>query len=86
MTLGERMVWAAAWVRHMAHTGDWVASARWSAVDVNAMRALGRSDELRAKLTDDELAMLDDMLGTGHDRLEIRAIGGQVVGELEVPR
>lgn len=59
MTTGEKMVWAAEFVRNRGSAGI---AARKAAAAVIEMREIGRS--VGSLLTDDERAMLEDMLST----------------------
>lgn len=63
MTSGERMVWAGAFNHALAHGHS---AARACEVAANAVAELHtiRSDQV----TENERAMLDDMLGAGGDR------------------
>lgn len=86
MTSGERMVWAAAFEQGLGRRYDGIVAASWAASSVMIMRAIARSPDLRAMLTDDALAMLDDMLGAGENRnardaraLEPHALSGDGV-------
>lgn len=64
MTSGERMVWAAEFVRRVS-VGERSAEAAWGAATV--VTILRRAADART-LDDDSRAMLEDMLGTGRDR------------------
>lgn len=63
MTSGERMVWAAEFVRVLALPGCVPAAAARL-----AKRAVDALEEARHGTSHDALAMLDDMLSNGADR------------------
>lgn len=66
MTSGERMVWAAEFVRGRGFHGDLVRAAKAARHAVMQLRAM--SAGMRDGLDGDELALLDDMLSNGGDR------------------
>jgi hypothetical protein len=85
MTSGERMVWAAAFVERRK-TSDATAAVSWAEWTVGEMRRANRDT-----LPDSAVAMLDDMLGTGAERVEVevrtvRNVDGTIVGEAKVLR
>ncbi len=64
MTSGERMVWAAEFVRALSEEPDARVALRRAKVAVVHLNALGDRDDVCGT----ERAMLDDMLSNGADR------------------
>jgi hypothetical protein len=87
MTSGERMVWAAAYVAAQSQRGATpAAAAALAAHTVASMHSISSVD-----VTDAQRAYLDDMLGTGAERVEVevrtvRNVDGTMVGEAKVLR
>ena len=67
MTTGEKMIWAAAFVSHVGPNND---AARIAAIEVRAARkALANTTDGSAPLSDEDLAMLREMVGEDVDRM-----------------